>query len=128
MLQRGRKSSASNVVSLRPTAARSRLTPPLPLSTAERAIFHHTATQHPHLKAGDAMVLTAFAQAAARSHKLAKRDDTIAWEKAVRAMLALARSLRLTQVSKTRAETLSRMDRRGAASSYYDEMGDDDES
>jgi len=106
MIQRGRKSSTSNVVPLQPT--RSRLTPPSILTAAERAIFIETAIQHSHLKPGDAMVLAAFAQASVRSFKLAKKEDTAAWEKSVRAMLALARSLRLTPISSARPEALGR--------------------
>lgn len=108
MIQRGRKSSASNIVPLRPTPARTRLSPPATLNAAERALFNETAAQHTHLKPGDATILAAFAQASARSFKLAKGNDTKAWETAVRAALALARALRLTPISATRAETLGR--------------------
>lgn len=54
------------------------------------------------------MVLAAFAQASVRSFRLAKKEDTAAWEKSVRAMLALARSLRLTPISSARPEALGR--------------------
>jgi hypothetical protein len=125
MIQRGRKSSSSNIVTLSPAATRLRLTAPATLTANERAIFIETAAQHPHLKPGDAMVLAAFAQASARSFKLAKKEDTAAWEKSVRAMLALARSLRLTPISGTRAETLGRK-RDQQTTSYYDRMRHDD--
>jgi hypothetical protein len=126
MIQRGRKSSnAKNIVAL-PTPSRPRLTAPKTLTAGERAIFNETAAQHPHLKPGDAMILAAFVQASVRSFKLAKRNDTKAWEQAVRAMLALARSLRLTPISGTRAETLGR--KRDQSLSYYDRMRDADDT
>ena len=106
MIQRGRRSPNANIVAL-PTP-RSRLTAPKTLTASERAIFNETAAQHPHLKPGDAMVLAAFVQASVRSFKLSKKDDTKGWEQATRAMLALARSLRLTPISSTRAEALGR--------------------
>ncbi|WP_461329945.1 hypothetical protein [Bradyrhizobium diazoefficiens] len=98
------------------------------MNADERTIFSETAAQHPHLKPGDAMLLAAFSQAAARSFKLAKKSDTKAWETAIRAMLALARALRLTQISSTRAETLGRR-RAGQplAPSVYDTLMDDDD-
>ena len=107
MIQRGRKSVSSDVVVALPRV-RPRLTPPKFLTVSERAIFVETATQHPHLKSGDTMILAAYAQASTRSFKLSKKDDTKAWEVAVRAMLALARSLRLTPISSTRPESLAR--------------------
>lgn len=125
MIQRGRKSSNAKIVAL-PTPTRARLTAPKSLTASERAIFNETAAQHPHLKPGDAMILAAFAQASARSFKLSKKDDTKAWEQSVRVMLALARSLRLTQISGTRAETLGR--KRDQSLSYYDRMRDADDT
>jgi hypothetical protein len=127
MIQRGRKSSNAKIVAL-PTPHRARLTAPKTLTVSERAIFNETAAQHSHLKPGDTMILAAFAQASVRSFKLAKTSDTRAWEQSVRAMLALARSLRLTPISQTRAETLGRK-RDQSPPSYYETMqqGDDDE-
>src|SRR5258705_12973905 len=107
MIQRGRKSSSAKIVAL-PTPPRPRLTAPKTLTASERAIFNETAAQHSHLKPGDAMGLAAFAQASVRSFKLVKKDDTKAWEQAVRAILALARSLRLTPISSTPAESRGR--------------------
>jgi hypothetical protein len=124
-MQRGRKSPNATIVALRPTPLRPRLTPPTTLTDAERDIFSETAAQHPHLKPGDAMILAAFAQASVRSFKLAKKHDTAAWEKSVRAMLALARSLRLTPQSHTRAEALGRKDQ--PPLSYYDRMKHDED-
>ena len=121
MLQRGRKSSSAKVIALKSPTIRPRLTAPATLTSAERAIFNKTAVQHPHLKPGDVMILAAFAQASVRSFKLSKKADTKAWETATRAMLALARSLRLTPISGTRAETLGRK-RDQASQSHYDLM------
>lgn len=110
MIQRGRKSSQANIVALAPTARRARLTPPATLTTEQASIFNETATQHPHLTQGDAVILAAFAIAADRLLKEAarKKADPKAWEAANRVLLAHARALRLTQVSSTRAETLGR--------------------
>jgi hypothetical protein len=124
-MQRGRKSFSANVVALRPVP-RAHLTPPSNLTSAERAIFTETAAQYPHLKPGDAMILAAFAQASVRSFALSKKNDTAAWERAVRAMLAIARSLRLTPQSHTRAEALGRKrDQATSTTSYYDRMRED---
>jgi hypothetical protein len=92
------------------------------LTASEKQIFIETAAAYPHLKNGDATILAAFAQASARSFRLAKKEDTAAWEKAVRTMLALARSLRLTPISTTRAEALGRKRDRDIQPSFYEEM------
>lgn len=53
------------------------------------------------------------------------KEFTQAWERAVRTMLALARSLRLTPISHTRAEALGRKRGDQTTTSYYDRMRSD---
>src|SRR5690348_11445367 len=125
-MARGRKSSASNVVQLAPSLPRPRLNPPRTLTKAERSIFVETVAQHPHLKPGDATLVAAFAQASARSSRLARKENTDPWERSVRIMLALARALRLAPISGMRPEALGRK-RAEQQFSYYDQMKADDD-
>jgi hypothetical protein len=85
--------------------------------------------QQPHLTPRDATVLAAFAQASVRSFKLSKTSDTKAWEQSVRAMLALAKSLRLTPSSSIRPETLGRAQRNAelGVSPWHRGKGTDDD-
>ncbi len=110
-MQRGRRSSAANIVPLTITTPRPKLTPPTPLSSAEKLIFIATAAQHPHLTAGDTVLLVAFAQAAVRTFKLSKSKNTDEWEKSLRALLSVATKLRLTPQSTHDPQTLGRQRR-----------------
>jgi hypothetical protein len=102
----GRKTDSS-----RPEPAATQLRPlPIPPSTltkAERLRFLEITDCHLHLRAGDAILLAAFVRASLKFEDLSNGNDIVAWEKAGRMMLALARGLKL--VSTTAARTLVRM-------------------
>lgn len=111
MRQRGRKSAASlNIVRL-PVERSKVMAPPRKLSQEEADVFARTARLNPHLTEADADQLAAYAQAAAKAARLAKRDDgpsVKAWEITLRAMLLTARSLRITNQSKVHPEHAGR--------------------
>lgn len=63
------------------------------------------------------MLLAAFAQAASKTQRLAKKDDAASvksWDQSCRAMMALARSLRATPQATTHHETAGRRRANGA--------------
>lgn len=123
-MQRGRK-SAANVVSLAPTAMRSKLTVPSVLTSTERKLYVELVTHNPHLTPTDVPLLTGYVQALALMQKLVKRADIAGWERAGRMALALARSLRLTQRS-VDAKTVARS-KQQLPPSYYETMEADDD-
>ena len=75
MAQRGRKSSASNIISLDVTGAQPPLKPPTLLTKSERVLFIECAQLNPHLVEGDIQMLAAYAQALAKTYELAKKND-----------------------------------------------------
>jgi hypothetical protein len=107
------------------TDARLALCPVVPLAQLERSIFNLTVTRNGHLKPADAVLLTAYARAAARVLRAGKSDSDADVEKRTRTMAMLARSLRLTprgcsdpqggrQEAAEPARRISRPARRGA--------------
>jgi hypothetical protein len=122
MAQRGRKSAASllTVVSPETTSIRPRLSPMVPLTSDERAIFALVVAQNPHLTATDMPLLTSFAQASVKVFKLSKRDDTRAWERACRVQAMFATKLRLTAQSAASGKVVSR-NRRDAQPNVLDQ-------
>ena len=133
MTKPGRRSAAeTNIVTLT-TKARPKLTAPKLLSTAERTLFNEVVRDNPHLKQSDAPILAVYVQSLGKIHKLAKANDAVsvaAWEKVTRAMLATARSLRLTTNSRTHQTTAANAHKNAAPMSYYARMqmeGDADE-
>lgn len=135
-MKRGRRSTASlNVIPININRARV-IKPPVALTNAERDIFDDTARINTHLTAADATLLAAYAQAVCKSFRLVKRDDVSDWEKSNRIMLALARSLRLTQQAQTHPERAGRARANAAVHQppwqepeppySRDEIGDDD--
>jgi|SRR6516164_7071026 hypothetical protein len=110
MLQRGRKSSASTVVSLAATGSRSALNPPTSLTKEEKAAFTDlvASVDYRHLSQADMPLLISYIQASIKARKLARTTDIANWERAVRAQMALARSLRLTVQARVNPKTLTR--------------------
>ena len=105
-----RKSAASfDVVAV--NGKPNRLAPPPHLSKAERALFLETvgAVDPRHFVEGDLPLLCSYVQATLIARKASRDASKIAlWEKAVRAQVALARSLRLTVQSRADAKTVGR--------------------
>jgi hypothetical protein len=104
-----RKSAAElAIVTPATTATSPRLTPPASLSSDERLEFVAIADENSHLRRTDAPMLGCYVTAVTRVQKLARSKDVASWERATKTMLALARSLRLTQQSCTDPKTLTR--------------------
>lgn len=125
MTQRGRKSATGNVVALRPTGSGPRLTPPSLLSNQEAQLFSELAAAAPHLSSTDTPILTSYVLAISKSNELSRSHDTASWEKTVRVMMALARTLRLTAQSLVDPKTAFR--KRPPPPSFYDVMPLDDD-
>jgi hypothetical protein len=101
---------------------RSALSPVVRLNQLERSIFNLTVTRSPHLRPADAVMLTAYARAAARVLRADNKADGDAdLEKRTRVMALLARSLRLTPQSAADAKTVGRR-RRDARPSPIEEF------
>ena len=124
-MQRGRKSSSSNVIQIHRTSPRSIITVPSSLDKSERALFNEIVSTHGHLAAGDAPLIVAFVEARLKAAKLAKGKDVQSWERASRMALAIARSLRITPQAKVHPEAAGRKQPHGQVS-YYDTPHDDD--
>jgi hypothetical protein len=134
VVTRGRKSAAARLVEIDTSKLRPKLTPTARLSQVEQTVFDLATRANRHLVPGDAVLLTAFAQAAARTFKASKGKDTAGWERSARVMTLLARSLRLTPQSAVDPQKLARQrrDRAGADvaalwRSNEEAFGDDDE-
>ena len=93
-------------------ATRPRLSPPSSLTTAERLEFIAIAAENKHLRRTDAVMLASYVQAATRVAKLARSKQHGPWGRAVATMLALARSMRLTQQAQYDPKTVGRKNRR----------------
>jgi hypothetical protein len=106
---------------INPTDVSTALSPVAPLTNPERSIFNLTVSRHPHLKLGDAVLLTAYARAAARVLRAGKGVSDADLERRVRIMAQLARSLRLTPQSCIEPKTVGRM-RRDAKPNPVDEF------
>jgi hypothetical protein len=137
VVTRGRKSAAAmatKLVAIDATKLRPRLTATARLSQVEQTVFDLVARQNRHLVPGDAVLLTAFSQAAARTFKASKGKDAAGWERSARVMTLLARSLRLTPQSVADPQKLARQRRDRAEAdvealwlSNEEAFGDDDE-
>ena len=125
-----RKSAAElSVLSSAATATRPRLTPPSSLSTDERLEFIAIADDNRHLRRTDVAMLAAYVVAATKVQKLARSKDVGPWERATKVMMALARSLRLTQQSCTDPKTLTRSRSKPDIGAILREMnGEDDDN
>jgi hypothetical protein len=125
----GRKSIASlNVVQLNADRPKV-LAAPKGLTEIERDIFHRTARLNKHVTEANIDMLAAYAQAAAKAKRLAKKDDaasTKAWDQAARVMVLMARSLRITNQSQVHKDTAARGVRKIGSQSVYDLMSDDE--
>jgi len=123
-----RKSVAAlSVMSPATTATSPRLIPPASLSSDERLEFLAIADENSHLRRTDAPMLGCYVTAVTRVQKLARSKDVAAWEKAIKVMLALARSLRLTQQSCTDPKTLTRSRNKPDIEAILREMNGDDD-
>jgi hypothetical protein len=128
-MQRGRKSIASRLA----IAARShnlvtaRPVPDGSLNKREKQIFVLTYKDNPHLRDCDSPLVTCFAVAAARMEGASKIKDVADIERLVRATLALGRSLRITQQSRTDPKTLSRQVRDQVKNTGCWPLADDDD-
>jgi len=107
-VKRGRKTSASNIISLAPNPSRPKVNPPSTLTEPEKRLFAETLDAFPHLDRSDSTLLASYAQATVKAMKLAKGNNIKGWDIAVRTQLALARSLRLTHQARTAPQTLGR--------------------
>src|SRR5947209_15388747 len=104
-MQRGRKSIASNIVSIAGIGHRPTITPSRPLSKSEKQIFNVIIAGHQHLRAMDAPLLTTYVAACA---KMLMTKDVSDFEKLVRVALALGTKLRLTPQAVLQARSLGR--------------------
>jgi hypothetical protein len=105
MAQRGRKSAASNVVSIAAIGIRPTIIPSRPLTKPERDIFNLVVREHRHLRTFDAPLLTGYAIACV---KMLTIKDPTDFEKIARVAMSLATKLRLTPQSVMRADALGR--------------------
>ena len=118
MLQRGRKSSAS-LTAPPVDGSPSRLEPPAAMSAAERIIFEQLigAVDRRHFRQSDAPLVHAYVRAIALETWAAKELTAdplntkllLIWEKASRAMVAIAAKLRLCPQSRQNSKTAARM-------------------
>ncbi len=107
-MKRGRKTPLDDILPLDPTGQRSRLSPLGNLTKDEEALFDLIAAENRHLTPLDTPMLTAFAQAAAKTFELSKKHDVQSWERSARIMAMLATRLRITPQSTATAQTLAR--------------------
>src|SRR5215510_7996452 len=122
MMQPGRKSSAAHVVPLPATTSRTVLTPiGSTLTKEERVFFDFIARRNHHLKPIDVPMLMLYAASIVRTMK-ARHEDSETFEKEARAVLALARSLRLTPQATTEPKTAARRRAEAGSISYYEVM------
>jgi hypothetical protein len=124
-MARGRKSAESLLIVVQPDASGDgpRINPPASLTATERVLFLETVRHHQHLGPGDSVMIAAYVAASVKFQRLSRgREDVRDWEKAGRMMLALARSLRLTQQSATDAKTLARARSKPDARAIMEEM------
>ena len=132
-MKRGPRSAADlTVIKLDAVRPRARIPCPRTLTGAPRSLFIDLVANFPHLKVGDTALLCEYVSALVTASKLAKKTDkdlVKSWEIKTRTALAIARSLRLTQISQTHPETFSRARQNAKPVSYYDQMrseSDDD--
>jgi hypothetical protein len=77
------------------------------LSKDERKTFDHAVAENGHLKRADAAMLAVYSIAHNRT-VLAKRKSSELWDKEVRTLLAVARTLRLTVQSTQEPRSVAR--------------------
>ena len=127
MTHRGRK-NRFDLIQPDGTGARSALSPMVPLTKVERSAFNLAVTQNPHLRPGDAVLLTTFALASSRVFEIAKRGGTLVeWDKATRILTSLARALRISPQSTVEAKTAGRMRRDAQPNSLDLFLAEDDD-
>jgi hypothetical protein len=120
-----RKSAAElSIVPPDATSARPRLSPPASLSNSERLEFIALADENRHLRRTDVVMLAAYVVGWTKVQKLARSKDVAPWERAVKTMLALARSMRLTQQSQRDPKVVGRLNGRVDAAAIMREMNE----
>jgi hypothetical protein len=72
------------------------LSSPEQLTKPQQAIFNLTVAKHGHLKAGDVMMIAAFAIATSKVFELAKTDDIAGFDKVCRLQAMYATRLRIS--------------------------------
>ena len=96
-----RKSAAALSVVV-PINVAARLRPPRSLTKAEAEVFNELAGHAAHLRPSDTPTLASYAQSIVLCRKLGRNPDKAdVWQKLTRVQMALARSLRLTPLSRT---------------------------
>jgi hypothetical protein len=93
------RESAASLTTFRPAPkpSSSRLIAPSTLSADERQLFMTLVAENKHLRGSDLPFLVSFCQAATRVAKLARDPDVLKWERETRTLMALGRTMRLTQ-------------------------------
>jgi hypothetical protein len=117
-----RKSAAELAITPATTAARPHLSPPSSLSTAERLEFIALADENRHLRRTDAPMLACYVMAVTKVQKLSRGRNVALWERATKTMLALARSMRLTQQAQRDPKVVGRMNGKPDAAAILEEM------
>jgi hypothetical protein len=93
------RESAASLTTFRPPTkpSSSRLTPPPSLTPDERQLFATLVAENKHLRGSDLPFLVSFCQATTRVAKQARDPDVLKWERETRTLMALGRTMRLTQ-------------------------------
>jgi phage terminase small subunit len=132
MQQRGRRSIA-NLAALDVTGSPPRLTPPSSLSDHERKIFAATVAASGHLRPSDLPLLCRYVEIVALSDAAAERlrADVMKgrpspWlatqERLIKAMISLARQLRLSPLSRSESDPKTLARHNGGSPSVYETM------
>jgi hypothetical protein len=102
---------------------------PETLTADERLMFLALARENRHLRPSDAAMLACYCMATTKVMKLSRSKDVGPWERATRMMLALARSMRVTQQAQRDPKVVGRQNRdaeRTAAMRHLLDMNDSD--
>jgi hypothetical protein len=122
-----RESEASLSVVRPPTKSlSSRLTPPPTLTADERQLFVTLVAENKHLRGSDLPFLTSFCMATTRVAKESRGSDVLKWEREVKTLMALGRTMRLTQQAMRDPKMVGRQVRNnnGAMASLLELNGD----
>ena len=104
------RQSAASLSVVRPATnpSSSRLSPPECLSTDERLLFTMLAKDNRHLRPSDSPMLACYCMTVTKVCKLARRADVAPWERAVKVLMALARTMRISQQAMRDPKTVAR--------------------
>jgi hypothetical protein len=107
-----RRSAAElNVVKPATNPPSSRLNPPPILNDDERQLFVMLAAENTHLRRSDNPILAAYCMTATKVQELSRSDDVTSWEKALKMLVVLARTMRISQQSMRDPITVARQTR-----------------